>query len=290
MSSTFASMKKNRGSQLGKLREQVQKLETPQEGGIDNRYWRPELDKAGNGSAVIRFLPSPQGEDSSFVRLWEHAFQGPGGWYIERSLSTLGQPDPVGEYNGELWAKGVESLKDQVRKQKRTLRYVANIYVVKHTARPEDEGKVFLYKFGKKIFDKLKDKMQPEFEGEEAMDPFNLWEGANFKLRIRKVENYPNYDKSEFDSPSPLFEDDEKMEAIWKQEHSLKEILDPKNFKSYDELKIRLHRVLKLGANPQQVAEETASAGPAADQSPPWEEPKDSGDTLSFFKQLADKD
>ena len=289
---TFASMKKNRGSQLGKLREEVQKLEQPQAGGVDNRYWRPELDKAGNGSAVIRFLPSPEGEDSAFIRLWEHAFQGPGGWYIERSLTTLGQQDPISEYNAELWSKGVEALKEQVRKQKRTLRYVANIYVVKHPGRPDDEGKVFLYKFGKKIFDKLKDKMQPEFEGEEAMDPFNMWEGANFKLRIRKVENYPNYDKSEFDTPAPLLPDDDALESIWKSQYSLKEIIDPKNFKSYDELKIRLQRVLKLGAAPQQAAEDTQSAGPAADSSPPWSEPSDgdNSDAMSFFKQLADKD
>lgn len=291
MSTTFASLKKNRESQLGKLREQVQKLEQPQEGGIDNRFWRPELDKAGNGSAVIRFLPSPPGEDSAFIRIWEHAFQGPGGWYIERSLSTLGQPDPVGEYNAELWSKGIDALKAQVRKQKRTLRYIANIYVIKHSARPDDEGKVFLYKFGKKIFDKLKDKMQPEFEGEEAMDPFNLWDGANFKLRIRKVDDYPNYDKSEFDSKSPLSDDDEELERIWKSEHSLQELLSEKHFKSYDELKVRLHRVLKLGAQAAPTAEDTANAGDAAANTPPWEEPTEgNSDALSFFKQLAEKD
>lgn len=295
MSSTFASMKKNRGSTLSKLREQVQKLEQPQDGGIDNRFWRPEVDKAGNGSAVIRFLPSPKGEDSAFVRIWEHAFQGPGGWYIERSLSTLGQPDPVGEYNAELWAKGSDALKDQVRKQKRTLRYIANIQVLKHSARPSDEGQVFLYKFGKKIFDKLKDKMQPEFEGEEAMDPFNFWEGANFKLRIRKVDQYPNYDKSEFDAPSPLSDDDAELEKIWSQQHSLQELLAPKNFKSYDELKVRLHRVLKIGAQAVATAEETEGVGAVAStSSPPWEEPaegtEDASNALAFFKNLANKD
>lgn len=291
MSSTFASLKKNRGSQLTKLREQVQKMEAPQEGGIDNRFWRPELDKAGNGSAVIRFLPAPQGEEAAFVRIWEHAFQGPGGWYIERSLTTLGQPDPVSEYNAELWAKGIEALKEQVRKQKRTLRYITNIEVLKHSARPSDEGQVFLYKFGKKIFDKIKDKMQPEFEGEEAMDPFNLWEGANFKLRIRKQDNYPNYDKSEFDAAGPLSDNDEELERIWKSEYSLQELLTDKHFKSYDELKVRLHRVLKIGAQSTVSAEETASAGIVADSTPPWEDTtENTGDALSFFRQLADKD
>lgn len=246
----FGSLKKNRNNSLEKLNAQLEKISTksysdPNEG----KFWKPVRDKAGNGFAVIRFLPAPQGEEMPFVRIWDHGFQGPNGlWYIENSLTTLGQDDPVSEFNSKLWNTGIEADKEQARKQKRRLKYVANIYVVKDQANPDNEGKVFLYAFGKKIFDKLNDLMNPTFEDENPVNPFDLWEGANFRLKIRQFEGYPNYDKSEFDSPTPLFDDDSELEGVWKQEHLLQELLDPKNFKSYSELKTKLYRVLDLAA------------------------------------------
>ena len=244
----FNALKKNRSSSLDKLNAQLDKITTksysdPNEG----KFWKPTRDKAGNGFAIIRFLPPSQGEEMPFVRIWDHGFQGPNGqWYIENSLTTLGQDDPVSEYNSKLWNSGLESDKDLARKQKRRLKYVANIYVVKDSANPENDGKVFLYQFGKKIFDKLNDLMNPSFEDEKPVNPFDLWEGANFRLKIRQFEGYPNYDKSEFDGPTSLFDDDDKLESTWKSQHSLQELLDPKNFKSYSELKTKLYRVLDL--------------------------------------------
>jgi len=299
----FASLKKNRNKSLDKLNAQLEKITTksysdPNEG----KFWKPTRDKAGNGFAVIRFLPAPKGEEMPFVRVWDHGFQGPTGlWYIENSLTTLGQDDPVSEYNSKLWNTGVEADKDQARKQKRRLKYTANIYVVKDQANPENEGKVFLYAFGKKIFDKLNDLMNPTFEDEEPVNPFDLWEGANFRLKIRQFEGYPNYDKSEFDAPAPLFEDDEQLEAVWNSQHSLQDIVDPKNFKSYAELKTKLFRVLDLSSD-EPVAQstfeednededlvfntETASA-PEAPTAAPSVAADDDDDDLSIFKELA---
>jgi hypothetical protein len=245
----FAALKNNRASSLSKLNSQLEKIQTksysdPNEG----KNWKPTRDKAGNGFAIIRFLPATNGEDMPFVRVWDHGFQGPTGlWYIENSLTTIDKDDPVSEYNSKLWNSGVESDKEIARKQKRRLKYIANILVVQDTANPDNEGKVFMYSFGKKIFDKLNDLMNPQFEDEVARNPFDFWEGANFRLKIRKVEGYPNYDKSEFDGPSPLSQDDAAIEAIWNQQHKLQELVDPKNFKDYNELKAKLYRVLALG-------------------------------------------
>lgn len=233
---------------LDKLLKQVQKDESPvqeKKSYVDERLWKPEVDKAGNGYAVIRFLPAPQGEELPWVRVWNHAFQGPTGqWYIENSLTTINQKDPVSEYNTVLWNSGVESDKEIARKQKRKLQYYSNIYVVSDPAHPENEGKVFIYKYGKKIFDKLMEAMQPAFEDETPINPFDLWEGANFKLKIRKVDGYWNYDKSEFESSAALAGDDSALEAIYNKEYSLADFLAPDNFKSYDELKARLDAVL----------------------------------------------
>ena len=246
---SFAALKKSRTASLDKLNAQLDKISQksysdPNEG----KFWKPTRDKAGNGFAIIRFLPAPAGEEMPFVRIWDHGFQGPSGqWYIENSLTTLNQDDPVSEYNSKLWNSGIDSDKEQARKQKRRLKYIANIMVIKDAANPENEGKVFLYSFGKKIFDKLNDLMNPQFEDETPVNPFDLWEGANFRLKIRQFEGYPNYDKSEFDAPSALSEDDSELETIYNQEHSLQELLDPKNFKSYAELKTKLYRVLDLG-------------------------------------------
>lgn len=301
----FASLKKSSRNSLERLTQEVNKLSNPEGGGgADDRFWKPEVDKSGNGYAVIRFLPAPGDEDVPFVRVWDHGFQGPGGWYIEKSLTTLGQKDPVSEYNSELWNSGIEKNKEQVRKQKRRLGFISNIYVVKDPAHPENEGKVFLYQYGKKIFDKLNAAMHPEFQDEDPINPFDLWGGANFKLKIRNVEGYRNYDSSSFDTPGPLFDDDDKLEAIWKSESSLQEFIDPKNFKSYDELKTKLHRVLGLsGGAPRPVT--TAADAPWDDPAPetPQRAPKaafakpapaldvggEDDDDMAFFKRLAEE-
>ena len=212
---------------------------------VDDRLWKPVMDKSGNGYAVIRFLPAVEGEDMPWAKVWNHAFQGPTGqWYIENSLTTVGQNDPVSEMNSAYWNSGVESDKEIARKQKRKLQYFANIYVVEDPANPQNEGKVMLYRFGKKIFDKCMESMQPAFKDETAVNPFDFWEGANFKLKLRKVEGYWNYDKSEFESPSALFDNDDELEEVWKKEYPLSEFTAPTNFKSYDELKTRLDAVL----------------------------------------------
>lgn len=265
--------------------------------GADERFWQPTVDKAGNGYAVIRFLPAPPNEDVPFVRLFDHGFQGPGGWYIENSLTTLGQADPVSEYNTQLWNSGIEANKEIARKQKRRLHFISNIYVVTDPGNPENEGKVFLYKYGKKIFDKLNEAMNPQFVDEEAVNPFDLWSGANFKLKIRNVEGYRNYDKSEFDKPAPLSDDDEKLEQIWKKEYSLQEFLDAKNFKSYDELKAKLTKVLAAAPN-QTIAKaeeediswartEGAPTFKQAAAPKPASAPSDDDDSLEFFQNLA---
>jgi hypothetical protein len=211
----------------------------------DDRFWRPEPDKMGNGFAVIRFLPAVDGEDTPWVKTFSHAFQGPGGWYIENSLTTMNQKDPVSELNSQLWNTGSEEDKNIARVRKRKTTYTSNILVLKDESNPQNEGKVFLYKYGTKIFDKIQEKMKPEFKDEDAINPFDFWGGCNFKLKIRKVGGFTNYDKSEFDSPSALFGgDDNKIEQIWRSEHSLAQFISPENFKSYDELKKRLYDVL----------------------------------------------
>ena len=247
--SDFSQFKRNRNS-LEKLTKAIQDTTQPAESGSkeDTRFWQPEVDKAGNGMAIIRFLPGPSvdGDDGlPWVRVFNHGFQGPGGWYIENSLTTLGQKDPVSEYNSTLWNSGIEANKEIARKQKRRLTYMSNILVISDPKHPENEGQIRLYKYGKKIFDKINETMNPEFPDEKPVNPFDFWEGANFKLKIRQVEGYRNYDKSEFESPAPLFDgDDDKLEALWKKEYSLKEFLEPKHFKSYEVLKAKLDKVL----------------------------------------------
>ena len=236
-----------KSNSLDKILAAVEKESAPVEkqSYVDERLWKPELDKSGNGYAIIRFLPAPDGEEMPWVKLWNHAFQGPTGkWYIENSLTTLNQKDPVSEYNSKLWNSGVESDKEIARKQKRKLQYYSNIYVVSDPKHPENEGKVFLFRYGKKIYEKVMEALQPQFEDETPVSPFDFWEGANFKLKIRKVDGYWNYDKSEFDSASKLNEDDSELDKIWKSEYSLKDFLAASNFKTYDELKNRLDDVL----------------------------------------------
>ena len=294
---SFANLKKQSklGSLTAKLVKEVEKLNTNGSSG-DDRLWKLEVDKSGNGYAVIRFLPAPDGEDLPFVKLYSHAFQGPGGWYIENSLTTLGQKDPVSEYNSQLWNNGTDAGKESARKQKRKLTYISNIYVVKDPANPENEGKVFLYKYGKKIFDKLTAAMQPEFEDEEAIDPFDFWQGANFKLKAKNVAGYRNYDSSEFTAVTPLLDDDDALEAVWKKENSLKEFVDADQFKSYDDLKKRLEYVLGSKRPTSTIEEEDTDRGAAEElvtsvvsTTPSSVNEDDDDDALSYFQKLADE-
>ncbi|AKF13406.1 single-stranded DNA binding protein [Sinorhizobium phage phiN3] len=309
--SDFASLKKSRSSAISQLDEQLKKMNSSGYQSDADEFWQPEVDKAGNGYAIIRFLPAPAEEDLPFVRLWTHSFQGPTGkWYIENCRTTLGEDDPCSEYASELWNTGIEENKEEVRKKfKRRLTYISNIYVVSDPAKPENNGKVFKFKYGKKIWDKLNDLMNPvQIAGapeEPRINPFDLWEGANFVLKIRKVEGYRNYDKSEFQAPAPLHEDDAVLETIWKQEYSLAKIVAPDNFKSYDELKKKLY--LALGktapagsagaAAPAREEKEMSfkpsfgeSEGSAAKSSAGFgggDDETDEDESLAFFKKLA---
>ena len=256
---------------------------------VDERLWKPELDKSGNGYAVIRFLPAIEKEDLPWAKLWSHAFQGPTGqWFIENSLTTIGQKDPVSEYNTSLWNSGVESDKEIARKQKRKLQYYSNIYVVSDSKHPENEGKVFLFRYGKKIFDKIMAAMQPEFEDEKPINPFDFWQGANFKLKIRKVDGFWNYDKSEFEATSPLSDDDKTIERIWGEQYPLADFTAPSNFKSYNELKTRLDTVLSgktTVGNVTESIEDEPVATPKVDTKPVEKVEKD--DTMDYFNKLA---
>jgi hypothetical protein len=308
---SFADLKKQSklGSLTAKLVKEVEKMNNNGSSSGDDRVWKLECDKSGNGYAVIRFLPAPNGEDLPFVKLYSHAFQGPGGWYIENSLTTLGQKDPVSEYNTMLWNNGTDAGKEAARKQKRKLTYVANIYVVKDPANPANEGKVFLFKFGKKIFDKLTAAMQPEFEDEEAIDPFDFWQGANFKLKAKNVAGYRNYDSSEFARPDALLDDDDAMEAVWKKEYSLAELVAADQFKTYDDLKKRLDYVLGTKGTPryqdpeefdedntrgstreltEDLRDELSSLKPTRNVSSSSDEDEDD-DAMSYFARLADE-
>jgi len=295
-------------SSLDKLRAAMETA-SPSEGAKksynDDTMWKPELDKSGNGYAVVRFLPTPDGEEMPWVSYFDHGFQGPGGWYIEKSLTTLNKQDPVSEYNSQLWNTGIEANKEIARKQKRRLHYVSNVYVVSDPKNPDNEGKVFKYRFGKKIFEALKEAISPAFEDEKAINPFDLRdEGANFKIKIRKVDGYWNYDKSEFDSPAPLFTDESKLNDIYTSVHSLSGIIAPSEFKSYEELKEKLDRVLGLQGS---VSNSTAESVAEDMEEVPWsnvntetvaEEPVISSaettspqveedDAMDYFKKLA---
>ena len=305
----FSKLKSQSKSSLEKLSQELSKMNQQFDSGKDDRFWYPNVDKAGNGFAVIRFLPAPGDEPVPFIRMWEHGFKGPTGqWYIEKSLTTLNKPDPVSELNTKLWNMSSDDdspSRKQVRAQKRKLNYICNIYVVQDQANPENNGKVFLFKFGKKLFDKINEAMHPQFADEKPLNPFDLWAGANFKLKIRNVEGYRNYDKSEFGSSAPLFDEDEQMEAVWKREHSLQAFLDASNFKSYEELQTKLNKVLGLNENgtaaPAAARAAAASRKPADDEDDlPWQAPKqeratpaasnvseDDDEDMAFFKKLA---
>jgi len=263
----------------------------------DERLWKPELDKTGNGYAVLRFLPAVEGENMPWAKLWNHAFQGPTGqWYIENSLTTLNNNDPVSEMNSAYWNSGVESDKEIARRQKRKLQYYSNIYVVSDSRHPEHEGKVFLFRYGKKIFDKLMEAMQPAFEDETPVNPFDFWQGANFKLKIRKVDGYWNYDKSEFEAPSALFDNDDAIEEVWNKQYALNEFTAPTNFKSYDELKTRLSMVLAgtttVGNVTTLMEDEpvlsTLTVDTKEEPAPTVKLDDDAEDTMDYFQKLAE--
>ena len=301
MNTSIAALKRSK-SNLDTLVSELNKVAEPQkqkQSYADDRCWKPELEKSCNGYAVFRFLPAVTGEDLPWARLWSHAFQGPGGWFIENSLTTLNKKDPVSESNSLLWNSGVEADKEIARKRKRKLSYIANILIVSDAKHPENEGQIKLFKFGKKIFDKITEAMKPEFEDEKPINPFDFWEGANFKLKIRKVDGYWNYDKSEFDSPTAIKDNDEAIEQIWGKQHALKPFLAPDNFKSYDELKAKLDKVL-TGSRSTGPAEDVAIP-PVTNVAPVRTETvdntptaadvdEDSDDTLSYFSKLAEED
>jgi hypothetical protein len=292
---------------LDKLRAAMETA-SPTEGAkksyTDDTMWKPELDKTGNGFAVVRFLPTPEGEEMPWVSYFDHGFQGPGGWYIEKSLTTLNKQDPVSEYNTQLWNTGIEANKETARKQKRRLHYVSNVYVVSDPKNPSNEGKVYKYRYGKKIFEQLKEAISPAFEDEQAINPFDLREGANFKIKIRKVDGYWNYDKSEFDSPTALFEDEAQLNTIYSSAHSLSGIIAPEEFKSYDELKEKLDRVLGLtgsvsNSTAESVAEdmdevpwsnvnkETVADEPVISSAEMSSSSSEENDAMDYFKKLA---
>jgi hypothetical protein len=300
---SFANLKRNK-SNISKL---IQAAESAGGGNEkksygDDRLWKPTVDKAGNGFAILRFLPAAEGAELPWVRYWDHGFKGPTGqWYIEKSLTSIGQQDPVSEHNSELWNTGIEANKDTVRRQKRRLHYVVNALVVSDPANPQNEGKVMLYQFGKKIFDKIMDVMQPQFQDEDPINPFDFWAGANFKLKIRQVEGYRNYDKSEFASGTALSQDDDELEGYYNSMHDLTEFTDAKNYKTYDELKTKLDRVLGNQtmttaaavsldtAEPAPVMASMEATSPSETIAPTTaaEMSEDNDDTMSYFAKLA---
>ena len=297
---SFANLKKNQGVQgIKSLQNELEKLNKTDNNSDSDNYWKLSRDKSGVGAAVIRFLPESEGDSTPWITLYEHAFQGPGGWYIEKSLTTLNAKDPVSEYNSELWNSGIDANKDIARKQKRNARYISNILVVKDPANPENEGKVFLFKYGKRIFQKVREAMFPENDPVDQKDPINPfcpWTGANFKLKCRMVDGYPNYDHSEFSSVEALFSgEDAKIEELWKTQHKLSELIDPSQFKSYDDLKARLDRVLgvkatrKVESKPQEVRSSVSETVTSAPSAPSFSD-DDISDDLDYLQALANED
>ena len=297
---SLENLKSMRGSSIDKLVQAAEAVSTKAETKSydDDRFWKPTRDKAGNGYAVVRFLPAKDGEDLPWVRYWDHGFKGPTGlWYIENSLTSIGQEDPVSESNSVLWNSGRDEDKALARERKRRLHYISNVLVVSDPENPQNEGKVFLYQFGKKIFDKIMDVMQPQFADEQPVNPYDFWEGADFKIKIRKVEGWVNYDKSEFSKPAALFEGDEaRLTEVYNKLYSLQDFLKPENYKTYDELKMKLNRVLGVEAIEEPMpsvmdsapAQQAPAMSTAEAESMGTSEPaSDDDDTLSYFAKLA---
>ena len=302
MSSSFASLKKNRGSLKDKILEETDKLAS---GGHseDSRLWKPTADSAGNGTAVIRFLAPPEGEDVPFVRLFEHGFKGPGGWLFANCPTSIENDCPVCNYNTSMWDTEDKTKQQWVRdNSKRKLSYYANILVVKDPAHPENDGKVFLFKFGQKIFEKIKFAMKPEFDDQDPMNPFDMWEGANFRLRMRNEKKgkseFRSYDDSVFDSVSAISDDDDEIKAVWDQAYSLQEFVDPSQFQSFDELQAQVVRVfkldtdvstgLKIDEDEHQEEEPVAAKEAAPKQSPAVSDDDDDDDLKSFAALMED--
>lgn len=299
---SFSNLKKNMGAQgIKNLQDELEKM-NKKGSSDDDRYWKLSMDKAGTGAAVIRFLPEAEGDSTPWVLIWEHTFKGPGGFYYEKSLTTLNQRDPVSEYNTELWNSGIDANKEIARSQKRHARYISNILVIKDPANPENEGKVFLFKYGKKIFEKVKAVMFPEndpVEQKDPMNPFCPWTGANFKLKVKRVGEYPSYEQSEFSAKDALFGgDDARIEALWKTQHKLSPLVDPSNFKTYEQLKERLNKVIGMKSAPQEVRRspepsirpslsETSNA--MAEKSSSFSD-DDISDDLDYLQQLANEE
>lgn len=312
--SDFASFKKSSKNNLGKIAKELEKVT---KGGGENSYkddrlWQPEVDKTGNGYAVIRFLPAPPSEDLPWVRVFSHGFQAKGGWYIENCPTTIGQKCPVCEANNELWNSGNDDDKNIARDRKRKLSYISNVLVIEDPVNPANNGKIFLYRYGKKIFDKINDKMNPQYKDEDVVNPFDFWQGANFKIKIRNVDGYRNYDKSEFSASSPLLDGDDKaLEALWRKEYSLLDFVKPDQFKAYGELKTKFQSVINGSqsqkAEDMDISEEEEDASekkftpkfPTAEAKAPGRETKpktskvseddDEDDALSYFKKLANE-
>ena len=295
---SFATLKKNSNSSFEKLTRELEKVASSEKNTGDDRLWKPELDKSGNGYAVIRFLPPPEGEELPWAKVFSHAFQGPGGWYIENSLTTIGKSDPVGDLNRKLWNSGRDSDKEIARKQKRKLSYFSNIYVVRDSLHPENEGRVFLFKYGKKIYDQIVAAMQPEFEDEQPINPFDFWKGADFKLKIRKLDGFWNYDKSEFAPQGTLGDfSDSELEEVYSKSNSLVEFTADSNFKTYEDLEKRLGTVLSarkavVDMETEEAEEELVpvAAAPVREEVKPKPSTDDESDTLSFFANLAEND
>lgn len=302
---SFADLKRNR-TDLASLVAAASSDEQKTENRNDDRFWQPTRDKAGNGYAVVRFLPGDTEATTPWVRYWDHFFKGPTGqWYVEKSLTSIGKPDPLAEANSRLWNEdGSEEAKRIVRERKRQLRHVANVLIISDPSNPENEGQVKLYRFGKKIFDKIMDSLQPQFPDEAPMNPFDMWEGADFVIKIRNVEGYANYDASSFKAPSELYaKDDDAKEKVYNQQHNFSEWSDPSNYKSYEELKNRLAIVLGESTPRTRQQEEdldnqmpsaegrSASAPTMASVPEPQistaESSMDEDDTMNYFAKLA---
>ena len=299
---SFANLKRNSNS-FEKLSKAVEATSAGTENSKDdNRFWQPEVDKAGNGMAIIRFLPAPavDGDDAlPWVRTFSHGFQGPGGWFIDNCLTTLNEKCPVCEHNNTLWNSGIEANKDIVRKQKRKLTYMTNILIVSDPSNPSNEGQVRLFKFGKKIFDKINEAMNPEFADETPINPFDMWEGADFVIKISSEmvmgKPLPKYDASYFKGSSELFGGDEgKLEALYDKQHALGEWVDPANYKTYDQLNTRLKMVLGESAprtTRETVSLDETSAPPSLKTAENTSlDEADDDDTMSLFAKLANDD
>lgn len=293
MSIDFSQLKKQSslGSQTEKL---LKKLEESASYGTDiQNVFKLETDKMGNGRAVIRFLPAPKGEDDPFIKLYNHGFQNNGKWFIENCPTTLGRQCELCSRNSELWNSGVDANKEIARSRKRKLNYYSNILVINNPANPDLEGQVMLFRYGAKIFDKIKSAMKPEFEEDAAIDPFDFWTGADFRLRVKQVAGYPNYDDSTFCSMSVLNGDDEKLQEIWEKEYSLQELISPDKFKSDEEFTKRLDFV--LGNKQTTVHDDSESQEEELDMMKELEESyasrsggsSEEEDALAYFEQLA---